>query len=83
VFFVSFSFCRNQTRSISDANYDKEIHDSTKKNQLSAGDTVSSRQTNAKGSTKDSINRIVVIKHNVPNQNEIDSIKKAKLKGKK
>ncbi len=51
--------------------------------EYSKGDSISSTSTNTDSSTKGSHYKEFEIKHNSPNQNEIDSNKRVKTKGKK
>lgn len=78
-----FSRCTNQTKSISGTKQGKVVQEIGAKNQAISGELTGSAQTNAVGAKYDTLNRIVVIKHNAPNQSKIDSVKKEKSKEKK
>ncbi len=75
--------CDNQTRSVLDTNYLTEVQDTNETNKVTQGEPDTSRQTDTIGSPQDTNIYKMVIKHNAPNQTQIDSIKKEKSKGKK
>ncbi len=71
--FISCSNIRNKAKT-------KTIHENA---EVAKGDSVSSKSSNTKSAEKGSHYEEMEIKHIDPNQAEIDSIKKAKTKGKK
>jgi hypothetical protein len=83
--FISCCNTRNNT-TIKEVNLQsKQIDDTLIKSNsnLKIGDTTESKSSNTESSTKGSNYREFEVKHNSPNQAKIDSIKKAKTKGKR
>ncbi len=82
---VSCSQTSNKTITKDTINSDTKRADTLVKtnSEYSKGDSISSTSSNTDSSIKGSHYKEFEIKHNSPNQTEIDSIKKEKLKGKK
>lgn len=90
VFVLAFISCSNiknkaVTTNTKSTNVKSEIPDtiSTGKAILEKGDSISSKSSNIESSEKGSYYKEFEVKHNAPNQSEIDSIKRKKTKGKR
>lgn len=83
--FISCSNTRKNKINKADNLHSKQTVDTLKdaKANLSIGDTIESKSSNTKSSKKGGDYNEFEVKHNSPNQAEIDSIKKAKTKGKR
>jgi hypothetical protein len=76
VFVLAYVSCSNfRNKAVNKTN--------TENAEIVKGDSVSSKSSNTVSSEKGSRYKEVEIKHNAPNQAEIDSIKREKSKGKK
>ena len=82
---VSCSQTSNKTITKDTINSDIERTDTLVKTntEYSKGDSISNSSTNTESSEKGSHYKEFEVKHNSPNQTEIDSIKREKSKGKK
>lgn len=83
--FTSCSNTRNNSINKEDNLYSKQTVDTLQNTNanLNIGDTIESKSSNTESTTKGSSYKEFEVKHNSPNQAEIDSIKKAKTKGKR